>query len=177
MTDQEIDEYLAGRHTMNIATFGPDGTIHLVAMWYGFVNGNPGFATYSRSQKILNLQRDPRITALVETGEQYEELRGVELVGRAVLHEDDETKAALARTVAGRYFGIDEGPELELAVAPLVNKRTAVEIVPEKVVSWDHAKLGGKRSLLAVSHMAARVALVAAEAGDLAPNFELPELP
>ena len=84
MTDEEVEQFLDGRHTMNVATIGPDGRIHLVAMWYGFLEGAPAFWTYGKSQKILNLRRDPRITALVEDGEQYEELRGVELVVRAV---------------------------------------------------------------------------------------------
>ena len=143
MSDDEVRDFLAGRHTMNIATFGPDGNIHLVAMWYGFIGENPGFATYGRSQKVRNVERDQRITALVETGETYEELRGVELVGRAVIHTDTDVKTTLARSVAQRYFGFEEGPELELAMAPLIDKRVAIEIVPDKIVTWDHAKLGG----------------------------------
>ncbi|MCB1248073.1 MAG: TIGR03618 family F420-dependent PPOX class oxidoreductase [Acidimicrobiales bacterium] len=143
MTDEEIEAYLLGRHTMNIATIGPDGSIHLVAMWYGFIGANPAFATYQRSQKVLNVERDARITALVETGETYDELMGVELVGTAKIHTDDAVKRELAKSVATRYFGVEDGPELELAMEPLVNKRVAIEIVPSKVVSWDHHKLGG----------------------------------
>ena len=143
MTDDEVDAYLAGRHSMSIATFSPDGTIHLVAMWYGFTNGNPAFATYARSQKVRNVERDPRITALVETGERYEELQGVELVGTAVIHTDEAVKRDLARSVAVRYFGVTEGPELEAAMEPLITKRVAIELVPDRVVTWDHRKLGG----------------------------------
>src|SRR3954452_18830607 len=91
MTDDEVEEFLSGRHVMNIATFGPDGNIHLVAMWYGFIGPNPAFETFAKSQKVLNLRRDPRITVLIEDGEQYEELRGVEIVGHAVIHEDETT--------------------------------------------------------------------------------------
>ena len=83
MTDAEVDAFLAGRHTMNVASFNHDGTIHLVAMWYAVLDGDPVFWTFGKSQKIRNLQRDPRITLLVETGEEYAELMGVELVGRA----------------------------------------------------------------------------------------------
>ena len=90
MTDAEVEEFLAGRHTMNVASFNHDGTIHLVAMWYAVLEGDPVFWTFGKSQKIRNLQRDPRITLLVETGEEYSELMGVELVGRAeVLTERD----------------------------------------------------------------------------------------
>lgn len=143
MSQDEIDAFLAERHTMNIATIGPDGNIHLVAMWYGFLNGNPAFATFAKSQKVVNLRRDPRITALVETGDVYEELKGVEIVGRAVLHEDPETKELVARSVAARYFDVSAPADLDVVIAGLVNKRVAIEIVPEKIVSWDHAKLGG----------------------------------
>ena len=144
MTDDEVREFLDGRHVMNIATHGPDGNIHLVAMWYGFTeNGNPAFETYAKSQKVINLQRDPRITVLVEDGEQYEELRGVELVGTAIVHDDPDVLIGVARTVVKRYFDWNTEEELDLIAAGLANKRVAIEIVPEKVVSWDHNKLGG----------------------------------
>ena len=152
MSQEEIDEFLRGRHTMNVATIGPDGRPHLVAMWYGFFDargeGGPlgdqalGFWTYGKSQKILNLQRDPRMTCLVETGDQYAELKGVEIVGTgAVLTERDEVMA-IGRSVFERYTG----PWSD-AAAPAVEqmgaKRAAVKIEVEKLVTWDHTKLGG----------------------------------
>jgi PPOX class probable F420-dependent enzyme len=143
MTPEEIDDLLNQRQTMNIATFGPDGNIHLVAMWYGFINGNPAFETYAKSQKVKNLQRDPRITVLVETGDAYEELRGVELVGRAVIHDEPDAVMSVAKSVIERYWEPTNDEEAELMAAGLANKRVAVEIVPDKTVSWDHSKLGG----------------------------------
>jgi PPOX class probable F420-dependent enzyme len=146
MTDDEVTEYLNGRHTMNIATFGPDGNIHLVAMWYGFHGDNPAFETFAKSQKVKNLQRDPRITVLVETGESYDQLMGVEIVGRAIIHDDPEVLMGVAKNVVRRYFiEDDDTPEsdVEAIAVGLANKRVAIEIVPEKVVSWDHKKLGG----------------------------------
>ncbi len=143
MTDAEVDEFLRGRHTMNVATIGPGDRIHLVAMWYGFLEGAPAFWTFGKSQKILNLRRDPRITALVETGEQYEELRGVELVGTATIVEDRERLMAIGRSVLERYTGpySDEmAPVLEATGA----KRLGVKIEVESIVSWDHRKLGGR---------------------------------
>ena len=87
MSDDEVTAFLSERHTMNIASFGPDGNVHLVAMWYGFLEGDTVFETYGKSQKVLNLNRDPRITVLVEEGDAYDELRGVELVGTALERE------------------------------------------------------------------------------------------
>jgi PPOX class probable F420-dependent enzyme len=143
MTDEEVRAFLHERQTMNIATIGPDGNIHLVAMWYGFFDGNPAFETFAKSQKVLNLRRDPRITALVEDGDQYENLRGVEIVGKAVIHDDAETLMRVAKDVVMRYWTPATEEEAEVMAHALANKRVAVEIVPEKIVSWDHSKLGG----------------------------------
>lgn len=140
MTPDEVDEFLAGRHTMNIATLGPDGTIHLVAMWYGFLEGAPAFETYAKSQKVLNLRRNPTITALVEDGDDYDELRGVELVGTAEIIDDPERLMAAARSVVQRYYPIDDPAALDAAAEALSHKRVAVKINVERVVSWDHRK-------------------------------------
>src|SRR5690606_9802141 len=91
MTDDEVAAFLDGRHTMNIATYNHDGSIHLVAMWYAMDGTSPVFWTYKAAQKIKNLERDPRITCLVEAGDSYETLQGVELVGTAeILTEPEE---------------------------------------------------------------------------------------
>ncbi|HEV7886122.1 MAG TPA: pyridoxamine 5'-phosphate oxidase family protein [Acidimicrobiales bacterium] len=139
MTDEEVDAFLAGRHTMNLASISPDGSIHLVAMWYGFLDGAPAVWTYGKSQKVLNLRRDPRITGLVETGETYEKLKGVELVGTARIVEDRDTVMAVGRNVSGRYTG----PVPDEALEQIGAKRVAILIDVAKTVSWDHGKLGG----------------------------------
>lgn len=143
MTDDEVDAFLHGRHTMNIATHGPDGRIHLVAMWYGFVDGKPAFETYTKSQKVLNLRRNPQITALIETGETYDELRGLELVGEATISEDREVVMECARSVVDRYFGVERAEDLESVAEGLANKRVAVILEVDRIVSWDHNKLQG----------------------------------
>lgn len=143
MTDDEIHEFLHLRQTMNIASFGPDGNIHLVAMWYGFLGENAAFETFTKSQKVLNLRRDPRITVLVEDGDVYEKLRGVEIVGHAVIHEDRDTLMSVAGSVVERYFPVENPDDIPMMAEALSTKRVAIEIVPEKIVSWDHGKLGG----------------------------------
>ncbi|MEY2478957.1 MAG: hypothetical protein QOG87_4272 [Actinomycetota bacterium] len=144
MSDAEIAELLDGRNTMNIATIGKDGRPHLVAMWYGFLEGAPAFETYAKSQKVLNLRRDPRITCLVETGDTYDTLRGVELIGTGEIVEDEARLLEAAMSVVDRYHGLP--PEhLEMAARALMQKRVGVKVNVEKVVSWDHGKLGGER--------------------------------
>jgi PPOX class probable F420-dependent enzyme len=142
MSDAEIEEFLSGRHTMNVASFNHDGTIHLVAMWYAVLDGDPVFWTFGKSQKIKNLQRDPRITLLVESGEEYGELMGVEIVGKATVLTDKDDIMAIGEAVYARYFGevTDEvRPFVELTGA----KRFGVRVAADRIVSWDHKKLEG----------------------------------
>ncbi|MGZ4681400.1 MAG: pyridoxamine 5'-phosphate oxidase family protein [Acidimicrobiales bacterium] len=143
MTDDEVEEFLNGRNVMNIATFGPDGNIHLVAMWYGFLNGNMAIETFAKSQKVRNVERDPRVTVLIEDGDVYEELRGVEIVGKAVIHADREPLMEVARNVVERYIPVNDPADIPAVAEAMANKRVAIEIVPDKIVSWDHRKLGG----------------------------------
>jgi PPOX class probable F420-dependent enzyme len=143
MSDSEIEEFLRGRHTMSVATHGKDGAIHLVAMWYAFLDGKPAFWTYAKSQKIQNLRRDPRITVLVEDGEQYSQLRGVEIAGRATIIDDPDTVVTLGLGIAERYQGITASDDMRPMIARQAAKRIAVRIDAERVVSWDHSKLGG----------------------------------
>jgi PPOX class probable F420-dependent enzyme len=144
MTPAEIDEFLQGRRVMNVATNGPTGHPHVVAMWYGFLDGKPAFWTFGKSQKILNLRRDPKISALVETGEEYNELKGVELVGSGRIIEDFDEVLNIGITVARRYQGEAAASD---AARPFIEaqakKRLGVVIDVEHVVSWDHSKLGG----------------------------------
>jgi len=143
MTPAEVDEFLAGRHTMNVATINHDGTVHLVAMWYGFVDGDPAFWTYKSSQKIRNLERNPTITALVEDGDVYEELRGVEIVGRAEILKEWDDLLPLGRSVTSRYNDVAPTEDLDPFLREYGAKRWGVRIHVERVVSWDHRKLGG----------------------------------
>jgi PPOX class probable F420-dependent enzyme len=144
MSPEEVDAFLAGRRTMNVATHNHDGTIHLVAMWYGFsTDGRPAFETFTKSQKVQNLRRDPRITVLIEAGDAYEELQGVELVGTAVVTEDPDVLLPIATSVVERYMGVDDPAEARAAAELLARHRSAIIIDVDKVVSWDHTKLGG----------------------------------
>jgi PPOX class probable F420-dependent enzyme len=142
MSDEEIRNFLQGRHTLNVATFNHDGTIHLVAMWYGFDGDHIVFETFAKSQKVQNLRRDPRITALVEDGEEYGELRGVEMVGRAEIIEDREAVLDVARSVLTRYHDL-KPEDVDAAAELMANKRVGVKILVDRVVSWDHRKLAG----------------------------------
>jgi hypothetical protein len=144
MSADEVDAFLYVPRTLNVATIGPTGHPHLVAMWYGFLDGRVAFWTFAKSQKIVNLRRSPLISALAEEGTTYATLKGVELVGRGRIVEDRDRVLAIGLSVAGRHGGPaavsdDARPFLEAQAA----KRLGVVIEVERVVSWDHTKLGG----------------------------------
>ena len=141
MTGQEIDEFLLGRHTMSLATINHDSTVHLVAMWYGFLEGCVAIETKTKSQKVRNLRRDPRMTCMVEEGDRYEDLRGVELVGTAEIVEEPERMWEMGVNLFERYQGTYT-EEMRPFVEVMLNKRVAVRVDVARTRSWDHRKLG-----------------------------------
>jgi PPOX class probable F420-dependent enzyme len=141
MTDQEVDEFLLGRHTMALATINHDATVHLVAMWYGFLEGCVAIETKTKSQKVRNLRRDPRMTCMVETGDTYGELRGVELVGTGEIVEEPERMWEMGVNLFERYQGTYT-EEMRPFVEAMLHKRVVVKLHVDRVVSWDHRKLG-----------------------------------
>ncbi len=144
MSDDEVAAYLAEQKVLNVATIGPTGHPHLVAMWYEVIDGKVSFWTFGKSQKVLNLRRDPRITALVESGDTYDTLRGVELVGTGRIIEDYEQILEIGKRVGVKYNG--EGAISDAALPFLeaqARKRVGVVIDVERIVSWDHTKLAG----------------------------------
>lgn len=142
MSPDEIAEHLAGPHKLQLATLGPTGFPHVVTMYYDVFDGRIGFWTYGRAQKTVNLRRDPRLTCLVETGDDYMTLRGVQVQGRARLIDDEAMVADVGRRVYGRYIEGGITPELEPFIAQQATKRVAVMVEPERTISWDHRKLG-----------------------------------
>jgi len=141
MTDEEIQAFLASQRTATLATFGPSGHPHLVAMWFGLVDGVIWFETKAKAQKAQNLLRDPRATVLVEDGLTYDTLRGVSLEGRATVIDDPDALWAVGVSVWERYNG-PYSEEVRPLVELMLNKRVAVRFDVERVRSWDHRKLG-----------------------------------
>jgi PPOX class probable F420-dependent enzyme len=141
MTPEEVEAFLAERRPMTMCSIGPDGSIHAVAMWYGFMEGAIAVETKTKSQKVQNLRRDPRLTLLFEDGDYYDELRGVELVGKAEIIDDPERLWPLGVSVFERYYG-EFTHDLKPFVETMLNKRVAIKMHVERTVSWDHRKLG-----------------------------------
>jgi PPOX class probable F420-dependent enzyme len=144
MTDAEIDAFLTEQRILNVATNGPTGHPHLVAMWYTLLDGRPAFWTFGRSQKIVNIRRDDRISGLVESGDSYNQLKGVEMTGRARVIEDRDQIFEIGKAVAVKYTGPNAlAPDSLPFIEAQVPKRLGVVIDVERWVSWDHTKLAG----------------------------------
>ena len=143
MTDDELWKFIEERKSLQVATIGADGAPHLTTLWFAIVDGEIAFETFSKSQKIVNLRRDPRIAVLLEDGAKYNELRGVAINGRALLHSDPALVHPYALAVMRRNQPEIPAEQLEAAAKVLASKRTAVVVKPEKIVSWDHRKLSG----------------------------------
>ena len=141
MTDEEIAGFLERSRTATMATVGPTGVPHLVAMWYAVIDGAIWFETKAKSQKAQNLRRDDRITAMVEDGITYDTLRGVSIEGRGVIVNDPDQIWAVGVSVWERYNG-PYSDEVKPFVEVMMHKRVAVKVEPTRVRSWDHRKLG-----------------------------------
>ncbi len=141
MDDAEIAEFITRSRTATMATIGPEGTPHLVAMWYAVLDGEIWFETKARSQKAVNLRRDGRITCMIEDGLTYDTLRGVAIEGTGVIVDDPEALWRVGVDIWERYNGPytdDTRPLVEY----MLLKRIAVRVIPRRVRSWDHRKLG-----------------------------------
>lgn len=141
MTDAEIAQMLAGARTATLASVGPDGQPHLVAMWFALIDGDICFETKAKSQKAVNLRRDPRVSVLVEDGATYDALRGVAFEGRAEVVDDPDFLWRIGVNIWERYYG-PYTDDMKPMVEGMLNKRVAVRIKAERKRSWDHGKLG-----------------------------------
>ena len=146
MTEQEVAAFLRDHLKVQVASIGKDGAPHLTTLFYVVLEGGEiAFWTYGRSQKIRNLERDPRVSALVEDGTDYFELRGVSITGTAELVRDPARIVEIGAAVAVRMVGATSFEELgdlgRTTVEKQAAKRVAVVIHPDHVATWDHSKM------------------------------------
>ena len=149
MSHEEVQAFLGSGHTLQVATIGKSGVPHLAPMWYVMEDGQVVFRSFTKSQKIVNLRRDQRLSVLRESGLAYAELQGVMIRGTARLVDDRDYVLAIYGELAAKYPMLGDQPvrldgdSLEEAFGRFAEKNTAVVVEPERVISWDHTKLGG----------------------------------
>ena len=144
LTEAEQEQMLNESWTVQIASNGHKGFPHLVAMWYVMDQGKVTFTTFGKSQKILNLRRDAKISAMLESGKGYSELRGLVIEGSAEIEEDTGETARVMALVGAKYNGIPVPTNTAEAALKAASKRVVVRIRPDDIYSWDHSKLGGR---------------------------------
>ena len=143
LTDEERRRYVAEAHTIILVTIGRDGYPHAVPMWFTVADdGSIAMTTYGRSQKVLNVRRNPRVALLVESGERYDQLKGVLFRGTAEVIDDLETCVRTLMQIQTKHMGA-LAAGVEDVMRAQARKRVVLKITPERVASWDHQKLGG----------------------------------
>ena len=141
MTDDEVAAFLEQQRSSTLGTYGPQGQIHLVGMWYAVLDGAIWFETKKKAQKTLNLRRDPRCSFLVETGHTYDQLRGVAIEGTAGIVEDEAVVWGVCVAIFERYHA-PYSEEMRPVVELMAHNRAAIRLDPGRTRSWDHRKLG-----------------------------------
>ncbi len=141
MSDAEVDAFLSAQRSATIGTLGPTGQIHLVGMWFAWFEGHVWFETKPKSQKVVNLRRDPRMSFLVEAGHTYDALRGVALEGEGVIVDDVELLERVCLDMFERYNG-PYTPELRPFLDLMMHNRVVIRLDITRTRTWDHRKLG-----------------------------------
>ena len=145
LTPDERAELLDSERIVVVASLSPRGWPHVMPLWYVPRSGEVWIYTYAKSQKVRNLERDPRATLLIETGHEYAELRGIQIEAEAEIHREHEEVFDLAKELTHRYSGGFEAVsgDAAAALAEQARKRVAIRFRPVRVATWDHGKLGG----------------------------------
>jgi PPOX class probable F420-dependent enzyme len=145
LTDEEQRELIECERIAVVASNGPRGWPHVMPLWYVPREGEIWIWTYAKSQKAKNLERDPRATLLIETGTEYNELRGVQIEAEAELIRDVDRVVGFAKELTVRYSEGIESVEGDAAAGLRAQapKRVSIHFHPKRIASWDHGKLGG----------------------------------
>ncbi|GIW40020.1 MAG: hypothetical protein KatS3mg076_0597 [Candidatus Binatia bacterium] len=142
LTPEEQREFLETQQTIVLCTIDPRGYPHAVAMWYCVEDGAVLMTTYAKSQKVMNIRRDPKVALLVESGRTYDTLKGLMIRGRAEILEDLDLCVRVLTKIHEKGGG-SVPPGVEEAMRERARKRVVLRVRPERVASWDHSKLGG----------------------------------
>ncbi len=144
MSEKELSTFLQKQISLQIGTINKDGSPHLTTMWYFYDGENFIFHTYTKSQKIINLQRDPRITLLTEAGSQYSDLQGIIIYGNAEIINGKDNLEEVTRymeMVGEKYIKEEDGAQYIEGMKLQAPKRSVVIVKPSKFISWDHTKI------------------------------------
>jgi general stress protein 26 len=145
LSADEQRELLESERVAIVTSNGARGWPHSMPLWFTVRDDVIWVWTYAKSQKVRNLERDPRATILVETGVEYTELRGIMIESEAVIHRERDVVAGFGKELTVRYSEGIESIEGDAAAAleAQATKRVAISFPPLRTATWDHRKLGG----------------------------------
>jgi len=144
MSEEELSSFLKTQISLQIGTINKDGSPHLTTMWYFYDGESFVFHTYTKSQKIINLKRDSRITLLTEAGSQYSDLQGIIVYGNAEIINGKDSIEEVIRymeMVGEKYIKDEDGAQYIEGMKLQAPKRSVVIVKPSKFISWDHTKI------------------------------------
>lgn len=146
MTLEEISDFLQKSRTIILVSNGKDGFPHPMPMWYAVDENNVVYmTTFRKSQKINNLKRDPRVSLLVESGDVYQQLKSVVIYTEVELVSDVEATRDILFNISVQRGDLqaDAGEAIREGMMNTASKRMGMKFTPDKIISWDHSKLGG----------------------------------
>ena len=145
LSEAELGDLLEGERVAVVSSNGPRGFPHSMPLWYVPRGGEIWIWTYAKSQKVKNLERDPRATLLIETGVEYQDLRGIQIEAEAELIRDIDEIVEYAKEMTVRYSEGIESVEGDAAAGLQAQapKRVAIHFHSKRIATWDHGKLGG----------------------------------
>ncbi len=146
MSPEEVSTYLASQQRLIVVSNGPGGFPHPMPMNFGIDEaGRLVILTFAKSQKVRNIERDPRASLLVESGATYHEMKSVIIYALAeIIPQGPEFERCREAFGRKRQSVAAPGSSIQPQIDSTMNKRVAIRFTPERTISWDHAKLGEK---------------------------------
>jgi len=141
LTPDEQTAFLRDAKKAALATLDQDGFPHVVAMNFLARDGAILMSSYGKAQKVLNIRRNPKVAVMVETGRAYSELRGVMIRGNCEIIEDLPSVEEAMNAIRRKASADTSAADTPITTAP---KRVVLKVIPKKIASWDHSKLGGR---------------------------------
>ena len=141
MDEDEVWQFIESQKTVQVCSINKDGSPHLVPMWFVVPGKSIVLVSYTKSQKIRNLMRNPKIAILFEDGDEYENLRGVSINADASLLDDPDEVQSMEKKLIIRNQAGQQAADVEEMTRKSSSKKTAIVITPSRIISWDHRKL------------------------------------
>ena len=136
MTDQEVKAFLDTKPGwIVLSTIGRQGYPHSVPLGYFRLGDDIYIGCRAGTQKVKYIERNPKVSLLLESGSTRQDIKGVLIQGHATVHTAPETRLRLSREAA-RLRGVAEDA-LPHEPRPGV---VYIQVEPRRIISWDYGR-------------------------------------